>query len=376
MPSWVGTTKDCCGGFLLDRPQEGTMIRVISWIGLIAVVALIAGAFPLYAQQAGLTLESLAKRVDVLFAGQEYMTQRMTALETVVALSSEQVAVVVVTATPFPTATPVPTATLTPLPTPSFTPVPTSTPERTATATRRPSATPTLTPSITPTPTPASVNQTATRRLSLRRGPGNNHSFLAYVPLNNRFEVIGKNLDGSWAQVDYNGKIGWLPARYVEGLENVPIVATPTPLPKPTVTDTPTPVPTPTMEKLSDELWDRLKKAVEDDITDMGRNPEGFTEITKGNYTSGLYALLKQASRQCEMSNTEILDYVDGQVERIVASGKPEKYGFSPRYAMLLDLTESLKVSESTNCKALMLRFTSWVVHDYEPEESQEDDDD
>ncbi len=27
MPSWAGTIKDCCGGFLLDRPQEGTTKR-------------------------------------------------------------------------------------------------------------------------------------------------------------------------------------------------------------------------------------------------------------------------------------------------------------------------------------------------------------
>lgn len=106
------------------------MIR--SFVIAAPLVALLA--LPVYAQQSGLTLEGLSsrvealtKRIEVLFAGQEYMTYRMNALETVVALSSEQVAIVVVTATPISTATPIPTITPIPSlppPTPSFTPAP------------------------------------------------------------------------------------------------------------------------------------------------------------------------------------------------------------------------------------------------------------
>lgn len=55
MSSWVGTTKDCCGGFLLDNPQEGTLKRLIA----LAVVLVALIALPVYAQSR-LTLNSQA----------------------------------------------------------------------------------------------------------------------------------------------------------------------------------------------------------------------------------------------------------------------------------------------------------------------------
>ena len=85
------------------------MIRFVA----LAVVLVALIALPVYAQQAGLTLEGLSSRIDVLFSGQQYLTHRIAALETAVAISSQQQAVFL--------ATPVPTATPIPLPTQTFT---------------------------------------------------------------------------------------------------------------------------------------------------------------------------------------------------------------------------------------------------------------
>ncbi len=60
-------------------------------------IMIVLGSIPIYAQQAGLTLEQLAGRIEVLFSGQTYLTHRIAALETAVAASSKQTVVQVVT---------------------------------------------------------------------------------------------------------------------------------------------------------------------------------------------------------------------------------------------------------------------------------------
>ena len=207
------------------------------------------------------------------------------------------------------------------------------------------------------------------RRQALRRGPGTNHAVVDMADREMEFLVLGKSLNGDWWQVSYEGRPVWISALYADDFntENIRIAATPTPLPSPTVVDTATPVPTPTMERLSDELWDILKEVVESDIVDMGREPDEYTEMKMGEWAGELYTVLKQASEKCEMPIVEILDYVEQQAQRVAESGKPEKYKFWTRYAMIGRMVEESK-GNATECKAYLVGWSTWVINDYEGE--------
>ena len=90
------------------------------------LVLLLSISFPLYAEEAELTLEALAEKIEELFAGQddlastvEELAERVKELETRVAP----------TATPTKTATPIITPTTTPTHTVTPTPIPTADPD-------------------------------------------------------------------------------------------------------------------------------------------------------------------------------------------------------------------------------------------------------
>ncbi len=330
----------------------------------LAVVLVPLIALPVYAQQSGLTLESLSTRIDVLFSGQQYLTHRIAALETAVAISSQQQIVMVVTATPIPP-TPLPTATQQP-PTQTYTPVPTLTlaPEPTETATMEPSAT----PRPTFTPTPASARVTSDRRLSLRRGPGNSHSIVAYVEVNNQFEVIGRNIAGSWIQVNYNGKIGWLPARYAKDVDSIPIVATPTPLPKNTVAPTRTPVPTATTESISQEHWEILIEAVRKDMLALGYSPTNYSEEQIKDWAGDHGVNMITAMKKCRLSFSELAEIIEENAQLLDETGIPKREEFGSRWDLVSALAEYRSEDDPRSCLAYTEGRRRYLIDYYEKE--------
>jgi hypothetical protein len=93
----------------------------------------------------------------------------------------------------------------TPTPAPSltapatFTPLPTDTPAPTATSALEPS--PTNTPTTTVTPTYAILRGTVLQRANCRYGAGWAYLYKYGLLIGNYLEVIGRNDDGTWAQV-------------------------------------------------------------------------------------------------------------------------------------------------------------------------------
>ena len=164
--------------------------------------------------------------------------------------------------------TPVPTPTRTPKPT--FTPTPegqlinaplfaqdvsasptsaevAALPTDTPTPPPPPTDTPTPTP-LPPTPTPVPPMVVANQLVNVRSGPGTVYPVIGQAQAGQKFVVTGKNPKGSWWQIDFNGKTGWIVDSLVskEGeLADVQVVASippaPTPTPRP-----PTPTPKPT----------------------------------------------------------------------------------------------------------------------------------
>lgn len=119
----------------------------------VAVVALLLSiSFPLYAEEAELTLEALADRLEELMAGQEDLASTVEALTERVEAMETRLA-------------------------PTATPTITSTPVKTPTK----GSTPTVTPTPIPTADPDSVIVVQVARGNVRSGPGTQHSILAVV---------------------------------------------------------------------------------------------------------------------------------------------------------------------------------------------------
>lgn len=118
--------------------------------------------------------------------------------------------------------------------------------DNTSTDTSTPSATatPTLQPTFTPPPsaTPSVVTGTVNNRtLNVRSGPGTEYGVLDQLREGQQVTVSGRNTDFQWLFIQYNGRVGWISAQYVDlfdpgGLVGaLPLVqAPPTPTPGPT----------------------------------------------------------------------------------------------------------------------------------------------
>ncbi len=75
-----------------------------------------------------------------------------------------------------------------------------------------------------PLPTGASV--TVNGEMNVREGPGTTYGLVGAATLGQEFPITGKNADGDWYQIDFNGQTGWLFAPFVTAAntENVPVV--------------------------------------------------------------------------------------------------------------------------------------------------------
>ena len=194
--------------------------RRIVGVGIAVVVLFVFGFSQLYAQS-GLTLEGLSSRITTL-------SRRVSALSTTKASNRELVALESRVATleaKLGDSTPVATATR-----------------------RRATATPTRRP---PTPTPTRIRPTATstpvqpyiritRNMNVRLGPDTTYAVVGYATIGQEFDITGRNTDGSWWRIEFEGQNVWIYAPYVTAVNAKGIRAVPTPVPP---TATPGPVP-------------------------------------------------------------------------------------------------------------------------------------
>jgi hypothetical protein len=78
--------------------------------------------------------------------------------------------------------------------------------------------------------------------MNVRGGPGTNYNIIGAATSGQRYPVTGKNNDGSWWQIDFNGQPGWVFAELVTA-QNVQAVAIAPNIPAPPPTNTPAPIP-------------------------------------------------------------------------------------------------------------------------------------
>ena len=236
---------------------------------LIGIVALALIAPGVLMAQGDLTLEDLAAQVEGLtskvaeiFTTQDDLAQRLAAVETAIA--------------------PTPTATA-PL---------TETPTSTHTATASPS----------PTPLSADPSLTIQHRMNVRRGPGTHHDIIGTAEPGTEFAITGKNLNGDWWQIDYEGQAGWVYAPYVTAsdVDGVQVVATPLP--------TSTPVPSAGDDIGSTEAAAALL------LADFLYEPSAWqrlTEAQQGAVVIVYQSLLEFAADHCVLSYEDAALLVD-----------------------------------------------------------------
>ena len=103
-----------------------------------------------------------------------------------------------------------------------------------ATYTPTPTPTPEYTPTPSPSPTPEFAQATASNNANVRSGPSTSYARVGQLSAGNSYKITGQNDDGTWWQVDLNGKPVWVSADLVavsgsaEGVAVVEVAPPPT----------------------------------------------------------------------------------------------------------------------------------------------------
>ena len=245
-------------------------------------------------------VESLNSKVAEIFTTQDDLSQRLAAVETAIA--------------PTPTATPSPTVTAT--------------------------ATHIATAVASPTPLPDEPFVTLQRRMNVQRGPGTHHDILGTAEAGAVFDITGKNLNGDWWQIDYDGQAAWVYAPYVTAIDadGVQVVPTPTPLPtataKPTNTPlpaaTPAPEPTPTATLTAEQDQNLIRLGHMLAINDYLAHGEIFARLddsTEERIIAIYRYFFLETAEKCGMSPNELFWTLDEKATRLDNAGVSIRIG-------------------------------------------------
>ena len=294
-------------------------IRTLSIAAAILVMCAI-GVSQLEAQST-ITLQSLSERIDNAFqqiwelerkenSTTSNLDIRVSRLETRVASSSSP--------TPRPTATRVrPTAT-------------------------RPKPTPTRI-RATDTPVPVVPFVTITRPMNLRQGPGTNYPIIRVAEEGERFDITGRNSNGTWWRIDVEGENVWVYAVFVTATNVDRIRSVPTPLPpSPTRQPTPTPRPQTNQSGSGQEIYVYAAALVFFDQMSMGTLDEWqrSPDSQKNRAVEISAVLLARLSRWCNLSSEEMADLVGKYGNILDDAGYTARTGLPVRQILMYSMSE------------------------------------
>jgi hypothetical protein len=108
-----------------------------------------------------------------------------------------------------------------------------------------PAQEPVATNTPVPSPTPALAAEVVINsNMNVRGGPGTNYAIIGAAQQGQRYPVTGKNPEGTWWQINYNGQPGWVFGELVSA-QNTQAIAVAVNIPAPPP-PTATPIPQPT----------------------------------------------------------------------------------------------------------------------------------
>ena len=304
--------------------------RNLVGIGTVVVVLFVFGFSQLQAQS-GLTLEGLSSRITTL-------TRRVSALANAKASRGELIALENRVAT---------------LEARSGVTRPTNTPTR-----RRPTSTPTrVRPTATPTPAQASIS--IKRNMNVRRGPGTNYIVLGYATVGEQFNINGKNADGSWWRISFNGKNGWIYAPFVTAINtrDVPVVPALAPLP------TNTPSPQPTQTQYSSVEYATILMGMDWNRRDLQRRWSNFSEDQKSVILLATAAYLELTAEYCNMSLQDAGRMINRHGQYLDDTGYTIRNDIRARSFLMLVLTEAEEAAHTPyGCDNWLSQATSRLL--------------
>ena len=268
-------------------------------VGIAVAVLFVFGFSQLYAQS-GLTIEGLSSRITTL-------SRRVSALSNTKASNRELAALESRVATleaKLGDTTPVATATRR---------------NPTATPTRRPPTPTRVRPTATSTPVQPYIR--ITRNMNVRLGPDTTYAVLGYATIGQEYAITGRNVDGSWWRIEFEGGDGWIYAPYVTAVNAKGIRAVPTPVP-PTATPVP---PTSTPVPLSNSTQEMdVGTAVQAILVSDYQFDESalvnMTQSQKEHLATGYILLFEYVADYCGLSygNTvQLLDYYASELDEV-----------------------------------------------------------
>ncbi|MCY3707510.1 MAG: SH3 domain-containing protein [Caldilineaceae bacterium] len=252
--------------------MRSIIVRTVLAIGLV----LVAVSGVAWAQDEGITLESLAEAIAQITGRVDSHDDRIAAIETAIA--------------------PTPTATLEP------------------TLENR-------------------ANLTIGRRMNVRRGPGTNYEIIGIAETGDTFEITGKNLSQDWWQIEYKGDAAWVYAPYVTTFYDGNVEVVPTPTVEPTVTPRPTiappstatPRPAATTRPVSEDREVTAEVAAAalavSDWLHYQQAWQALPEETKDEITLAYQVLLAFAAGHCELSYEEVPNLINVYAVEIEEAG-------------------------------------------------------
>ena len=286
--------------------------RRIVGVGIAVVVLFVFGFSQLYAQS-GLTLEGLSSRITTL-------GRRVSALSNTKASNRELAALenrVATLEAKLGDSTPVATATRR---------------SATATPTRRP-PTPTLTRiRPTATSTPAQPYIRITRNMNVRLGPDTTYAVIGYATIGQEFDITGRNADGSWWRIKFEGKDGWIYAPYVTAVNAKGIRTVPTPVPPTATPVPPTATPAPassTTQEMGAE--DAIQSVM---LSDYQFNQSEFNNLSqsaKEQLITGYILFLEYVADYCGLSYGNTVQLLDNYASELDEVRFTSQDGTKPR---------------------------------------------
>ena len=209
-----------------------------------------------------------------------------------------------------------------------ITPIP---PTRTRLA---PTSTPTRT-RLTPTPAPIVPFVTISRPMNIRQGPDTNYAIVRVAEVGEKFDITGRNSNGTWWRIDVEGTNAWVYAAYVTATNADRIRSVPTPLP-PRPTRQPTATPRPQASS-GEETYLYAAALVFFDQESMGKLDE-WTKRSRSQQAEAIElsaVLLYQLSRWCNLSTEEVADLIGEQGKVIDDSGFTARKGLPSRQLLM-----------------------------------------
>lgn len=273
--------------------------RKIVGVGIAVVVLFVFGFSQLYAQSE-LTLGGLSSRIDTLnrrvstLFNTKADNRELAALENRVATLEAKLG--------------------------DTTPVATATRRRpTSTPTRRPPTPTRVRPTATPTPVQPYIR--ITRNMNVRLGPDTTYAVIGYATIGQEYDITGRNADGSWWRIEFEGENAWIYAPFVTAVNARGIRAVSTPVPPTATPSPPTATPAPassTTKEMGAE--DAIQSVM---LSDYQHNQSAFNNLSqsaKEQLITGYILLVEYVADYCGLSygNTvQLLDYYASELDEV-----------------------------------------------------------